>query len=519
MGRKNEKMAKNNNTVLWIIGIVILLIIILSQSNINLYNLFKKQEGIISLTPHYYKDGVEVFSSKGFLGLFTMVTPPGGSFDQISFSVPGTAIGDISLSNIQIIDAYPIAFKNALPLTIQSLLVGQTKTLWTSDLMETVQFEGQTINFWVEVSAVNDYTGETIYAPRAYSGEISFEAEYTCPVGTDNGDGTCTVILQDADTENLDDAFTSQNDPDRNTGHLTYMMALAWSNRYMDNYLRFDSSSISPPIYVISADLCLYAYQNKLDDDTEGFNMASRHLYQSFSWSEETLTWNTDPTSSYGEIEDTVVLRGPDNPLNEWICWDISSMTQYMFDNHQENISIFLETRNAFGSPFTQDWVYFYSKEYTGDTSLRPKLTITYQASLPHNWVYQEDADVISCVGDFVGTKPCSNGYDRNWGTYTNCNSGICYLYVNYTKPVGALSSSLWRIKYKQPIPPEADGKNLTLSGCELGDVLKFRISIDTPPSPVGTDWSCWNGNNWVVLEHDYSYNVIYEEAMWWDVE
>ena len=158
---------KNQNPIFYIIGAVILVALLLSSQ-------VPKEEGMFSLTPHFYKDGVEVVPEKS---LFTIITPPGGSYDQISFSIPGTASGEIPFSNIQIVDSYPLAFKNSLPSTTQSLTAGQSKTLWTSSLIDTEQFEGQTINFWIEISAVNDYTGETVYADRGYSGEISFEAE------------------------------------------------------------------------------------------------------------------------------------------------------------------------------------------------------------------------------------------------------------------------------------------------------------------------------------------------------
>ena len=66
---------KKDNTIFWIIGIVILLVVVTN------YYQAPEEEGMIGLTPHYYKDGVEVFPTKGLFG-FSIVTPPGGSFDQ-----------------------------------------------------------------------------------------------------------------------------------------------------------------------------------------------------------------------------------------------------------------------------------------------------------------------------------------------------------------------------------------------------------------------------------------------------
>ncbi len=118
-------MKNNKNLIFYIIGAVLLVALIINFQ-------IPKETEMIGLNVHYYKDGVEVFPTKGFLG-FSIVTPPGGSFDQISLSINGVAGGEIPFSNIQITDATPTAFKNALPTTTQSLLEGQSKTLWTSD--------------------------------------------------------------------------------------------------------------------------------------------------------------------------------------------------------------------------------------------------------------------------------------------------------------------------------------------------------------------------------------------------
>ena len=159
-------MTKNNNTILWIIGIIILVVLI--------SNYQKPEEGMIGLKAHYYKDGVEVFPQFS-LFRFSVVTPPGGSYDQISFDIIAIA-QDVSIANIQVVGAYPQIFEDALAsATLQSLAIGESKKLWTSDLMDTVQFEAiSPVNFWIELSGENSYTQETIYPDRAYSGDISF---------------------------------------------------------------------------------------------------------------------------------------------------------------------------------------------------------------------------------------------------------------------------------------------------------------------------------------------------------
>jgi len=162
-------MAKQNNTIFWIIGIAIVIFLILPQLQA------PTEEGMIGLIPHYYKDGVEVFPKFSLLR-FSVVTPPGGTYDQISFDI--SAINqDVPIENIQIIGASPQVFKDALPTTTQTLASEEIKTLWTSNLMDTEQFEAiSPVNFWIEVSGIETYTDTTIFPDRAYSGDISFEA-------------------------------------------------------------------------------------------------------------------------------------------------------------------------------------------------------------------------------------------------------------------------------------------------------------------------------------------------------
>jgi len=195
-------MKKQNNTILWIIGIVILFLVFTQP------NIFKKQEtGMIGLTPHFYKDGVEVFPTRG---LFSIVTPSGGTYDQtlsnviiketgevfinqqkkdgvevfptkglfssvitgagtygvydqISFDIYGSNDGGVNI-NMQIVNASPIAFKNALSTTTQILEANKhDKLLWNSTLMNTVDFESESpINFTVSVFGEGESTNKTI---------------------------------------------------------------------------------------------------------------------------------------------------------------------------------------------------------------------------------------------------------------------------------------------------------------------------------------------------------------------
>ena len=182
---------KNDNAILLIIGIIIIAALVVNSQ------LQKQEEGMIGLNVHYYQDGKEVFPK---FSLFSIVTPPGGSFSQIGFNIDGSST-NISFSNIQIVGASPSSFLNTLPITTQTLSIGQSKTLFTSSLIDTAQFEAmsQPVRFWVNISAVNDYTGETEYSAGFV--DLTIEGETCAPVSCSGGeidegidcvDGTCT---------------------------------------------------------------------------------------------------------------------------------------------------------------------------------------------------------------------------------------------------------------------------------------------------------------------------------------
>lgn len=164
---------KNDDTIFWIAGILLLLIVV-SQSNFN-------QQEDFSMRINYYKDGVQVFQKN----LFSIVT---GDYDQISFNIYGTNEGNLNLTNMRIVDASPIEFKNALSTTTQSLEVGEiNKLLWTSDLINATIFESflQPVDFWFNISATAENV-ETVYQEGGLN--LTIEGETQVSTLTDNLD-------------------------------------------------------------------------------------------------------------------------------------------------------------------------------------------------------------------------------------------------------------------------------------------------------------------------------------------
>jgi len=160
-----------NKLLIWIIVGIILIGII---SMWVYFGFVKSSEKPFGINVHYYKDGVEVFPQSV---LQSVVTPPGIEIDQISFDIIGSNTGETNL-NVQIIDASPQPFKDALPTTTKILDVEETKTLWQSGLIDVLQFESyeQPVKFWINISGKAENLEEEIFVE--HSVDLTFAKEY-----------------------------------------------------------------------------------------------------------------------------------------------------------------------------------------------------------------------------------------------------------------------------------------------------------------------------------------------------
>ena len=179
--KKYKKNKKNKKNFMWIIYTFFLIFII--GSSFIIYNIFIDQDDT-AIKVRYYKDGIEVNvqeDSKLF-GLFqqTIINPGGEAYDQISFDIFVTNTGNVSI-DLQIIDASPLVFKNALPATIKTLLVEESGILWSSDLIDVDQFESypQPVKFLINISGEYLYASSTSYEyTELYLEFISEEIDY-----------------------------------------------------------------------------------------------------------------------------------------------------------------------------------------------------------------------------------------------------------------------------------------------------------------------------------------------------
>jgi len=144
---------------------------------------------------------------------------------------------------------------------------------------------------------------------------------------------------------------------------------------------------------------------------------------------------------------------------------------------------------------------------------------------------YQETANVSTSCGGLATGKYAwsinwtnvSKLFDEVWaggGSFVN-NSFDAYFYINYSKPNGALNTSLWQIRADADTPL----RNVTITNdcwnpSNNNSVLQFRMmSEDIGLYPDNVEY-CFNGTSWNILTSDGIYDgyEIYEEAMWWNI-
>jgi len=192
------------------------------------------------------------------------------------------------------------------------------------------------------------------------------------------GSDSTIIVLQDVNTENLDDSWIDEENNSDNFGGDDDMFA---GNEYYAHHLliKFDLTQIPAGQVIDNADLNLWAISNTLDNDTEGWDLNLHHIYQSFEWHDYNITWDTMPASGtdYNATpengEGLYCFGGAGEPDGNQF-WSATEMVSNAYISGDVNISIFVFMSNIFGSPAT-DTMRFKTKEAL---TQRPMLTIEY---------------------------------------------------------------------------------------------------------------------------------------------
>jgi len=193
------------------------------------------------------------------------------------------------------------------------------------------------------------------------------------------GGNSTTITLDDADSENLKDAYVEEGEPSTNKGSVTVLYAGKLTNGLRRTYITFNITSIKKDYILNKATLDLYNYGGGY-----GFpNISIHHVYNDWKngtttnniLEENELNWNNQPcgvlfdnnTNCNLTIEDIVNGTGAN------VKWWNFSVLNILNSETGNNVTFALTNWSAEGNAYIKP----YSKEYS-TTSQRPKLTITY---------------------------------------------------------------------------------------------------------------------------------------------
>jgi hypothetical protein len=173
-----------------------------------------------------------------------------------------------------------------------------------------------------------------------------------------------TITLQPG-AEGIDSTMQTAF-PDINYGILTMALVGNTVSSIVRTYIKFDLSAVPANARITDADLRLYQY------DTFGSDNFTIGLYNvTGDWDESTITWNLQPTSS----TDAEITNNITAGATTWKSWDIDTLVQGWLDGTITNYGMMLkDTEETLVSTVT----YFYTSDYTTDTTKGPKLEIDY---------------------------------------------------------------------------------------------------------------------------------------------
>ena len=185
------------------------------------------------------------------------------------------------------------------------------------------------------------------------------------------GEDQTTLMLQEAGTENLMDAYVgAAGDANKNFGTSTLLKTGDTARIYM----MFNISEIPANQNADNSILCLYVSTKKV----QLINVS--HVYV-HDWNEGSITWNNQPCGTNFDNSSACNLTTESsaqvNSASQytWLCWNVTNMLGEDYESENKKASMILHTTDA-------DINSFHSKEYS-DSSLRPYLNITYSSSNP----------------------------------------------------------------------------------------------------------------------------------------
>lgn len=198
------------------------------------------------------------------------------------------------------------------------------------------------------------------------------------------GKKSTTVRLQDANTENLEDADIEENNPNNNYGGDISMTVDADAGALDTTYNKFFIAGIPVDSSIINA--TYYAFANSGYSGSRAELIKAYHVYNQ-TWKEEVLTFNNEPCQFANQCNATEEDEFYKVALAVWMDWDVTDAFINDFESENDNFSVRLEQNSTY-------YINFRTKEY-GTAAYRPFVDVAYSVA---------DITVDNNVYTFLGT-------------------------------------------------------------------------------------------------------------------
>ena len=162
------------------------------------------------------------------------------------------------------------------------------------------------------------------------------------------------------------DAAISSTLPADNFGNETTSWVGYFSTTITRLYIQFNLSSVPANARIADADLLLYQY---FTFGVSDFTIELQKINN--NWDESTISWDLQPTRSSDPINTSNITAG----ITTWKSWDIDDLVQAWLDGGIANYGVVLKDIDETSG---DTMAYFYTSDYTTDTTKRPKLVISY---------------------------------------------------------------------------------------------------------------------------------------------
>lgn len=176
------------------------------------------------------------------------------------------------------------------------------------------------------------------------------------------------------------DLFLMLGNPTTNYGTDERLLIYDFDGWISRSILKFDFSSLPAEATITAATLSLNYYVYYITNPS-GLAVDVNRVTQT-GWNESQATWNIYSTgnnwaSAGGDFTETDKATTNMPASYGWVNWNVTALAQYAQANTAEILHLLVKFQNEGGA---QHQAWFRSSNYVDDTSLRPKLVITYTA-------------------------------------------------------------------------------------------------------------------------------------------